>query len=64
MTKKELKKFAKELARLERILKSTDDSELKYRTEQEIMALSNKIEDLSDMLAIDELVMTLLEQEI
>ena len=64
MTKKELKKFAKELARLERVLKSTNDSELKYRTEQEIMALSNKIEDLSDMLAIDELVMTLLEQEI
>ena len=64
MTKKELKKLAKELARLERIIKTTEDNEVRYRTEQEIMILTNKVEDLEDMVMIDEMVMTLLEQEI
>lgn len=64
MTKKELKKLAKELARLERIVKTTEDSEARYRAEQEIMTLTNKVEDLEDMVMIDEMVMTLLEQEI
>jgi protein subunit release factor A len=64
MTKKELKKLAKELARLERIIKTTEDNEVRYRTEQEIMTLTNKVEDLEDMVMIDEMVMTLLEQEI
>jgi protein subunit release factor A len=64
MTKKELKKLAKELARLERIVKTTEDNEVRYRAEQEIMTLTNKVEDLEDMVMIDEMVMTLLEQEI
>ena len=64
MTKKELKKLANELARLERIIKTTEDNEVRYRTEQEIMTLTNKVEDLEDMVMIDEMVMTLLEQEI
>ena len=63
MTKKELKKMAKELARLEYILKTTDDSDTRYHTEQEIMTLTNKVEDLEDMVMLDEMVMTLLEQE-
>lgn len=64
MTKKELKKLAKELARLERVIKTTEDNEVRYRAEQEIMTLTNKVEDLEDMVMIDEMVMTLLEQEI
>ena len=63
MTKKELKKMAKEIARLEHILKTTDDSDVRYHTEQEIMTLTNKVEDLEDMVMLDEMVMTLLEQE-
>lgn len=63
MTKKELKKMAKELARLENILKTTDDSDTRYHTEQEIMSLTNKVEDLEDMVMLDEMVMTLLEQK-
>lgn len=63
MTKKELKRMAKELAKLEHVLKVTDDSEVRYRTEQEIMTLTNKVEDLEDMVMLDEMVMTLLEQE-
>ena len=56
MTKKELKKMAKELAKLEHVLKVTDDSEIRYRTEQEIMTLTNKVEDLEDMVMLDEMV--------
>lgn len=63
MTKKELKKMAKELARLENILKTTDDSDTRYHTEQEIMTLTNKVENLEDMVMLDEMVMTLLEQK-
>lgn len=63
MTKKELKKMAKELARLETLLKETKDSEIKYRTEQEIMNLTNKVEDLEEMVILDEMVMNLLEQK-
>lgn len=63
MTKKELKKMAKELARLENILKTTDDSDTRYHTEQEIMTLTNKVENLEDMVLLDEMVMTLLEQK-
>lgn len=63
MTKKELKKMAKELARLETLLKETKDSEIKYRTEQEIMSLTNKVEDLEEMVILDEMVMNLLEQK-
>lgn len=62
MTKKELKKMAKELARLETLLKTTNDSEVKYRTEQEIMNLTNKVEDLEEMVMLDEMVMNLLEE--
>lgn len=63
MTKKELKKMAKELARLENILKTTDDSDTRYHTEQEIMTLTNKVENLEDMVMLDEMVMALLEQK-
>lgn len=63
MTKKELKKLAKELARLENILKTTDDSDTRYHTEQEIMSLTNKVENLEDMVMLDEMIMTLLEQK-
>lgn len=61
MTKKEIKKIAKELARLEKILKETTDSEIRYKAEQEVITLTNKIEDFEDMVIIDELVMEYLE---
>lgn len=63
MTKKELRKIAKELARLETVIKTTEDSEVRYRAEQEILTLTNKVEDFEDMVIIDELVMNLLEEK-
>lgn len=62
MTKKEIKKIAKELAKLERVIRETDGDE-RYKAEMAIMVLTSKVEDMEDMMAIDELVMELLEQE-
>lgn len=62
MTKKEIKKIAKELAKLERTLRNSEGDE-RYRAEMAIMVLTSKVEDMDDMMAIDELVMELLEQE-
>ena len=45
MTKKEIKKAAKEIARLERILRTADGDE-KYKAEMAIMTLTNKVEDI------------------
>lgn len=63
MTKKELKRMAKELARLEIALKNAEDSNTEYHIQQEIMTLSNKVEDMEDMVMLDEMIMTLLEKE-
>lgn len=62
MTKKEIKKVAKELAKLERIIRETDGDE-RYKAEMAIMTLTSKVEDMEDMIMIDELVMEFLEQE-
>lgn len=62
MTKKEIKKIAKELARLEKILRVAEGDE-KYRTEMAIMTLTSKVDDVEDMMAIDDLVMALLDEE-
>lgn len=62
MTKKEIKKVAKELAKLERIIRETDGDE-RYKAEMAIMTLTSKVEDMEDMMMIDELVMEFLEQE-
>lgn len=62
MTKKEIKKVAKELAKLEQTLRTSEGDD-RYRAEMAIMTLTSKVEDMEDMMAIDELVMQLLEQE-
>lgn len=62
MTKKEIKKVAKELAKLERIIRETNGDE-RYKAEMAIMTLTSKVEDMEDMMMIDELVMEFLEQE-
>lgn len=62
MTKKEIKKIAKELARLEKILRVAEGDE-KYRAEMAIMTLTSKVDDVEDMMAIDDLVMALLDEK-
>ena len=62
MKKKELKNLAQKIAKYERIIQSSDDKKLVRQAEEEIMKLSSSVDSLEDMIAIDELVMELLEK--
>ena len=62
MKKKELKNLAQKIAKYERIIQTRDDKKLVHQAEEEIMRLSSSVDSLEDMVAIDELVMELLEK--
>ena len=62
MKKKEIKALAQKIAKYERIIQSSDDKKLVHQAEEEIMKLSSSVESLDDMVAIDEIVMELLEK--
>ena len=62
MKKKELKNLATKIAKYERIIQSSDDKNVVRQAEEEIMKLSSSVDSLDDMVAIDELVMELLEK--
>lgn len=53
MTKKELKKLAKEIANYERTYQNTSDYELKERAREKITELSEKVYDLNDLVILD-----------
>ena len=62
MKKKEIKNLAQKIAKYERIIQSSDDKKLVHQAEEEIMRLSSSVDSLEDMVAIDELVMEMLEK--
>ena len=62
MKKKELKNLAAKIAKCERIIQTSDDKKTVHQAEEEIMRLSSSVDRLEDMVAIDELVMELLEK--
>lgn len=62
MKKKEIKNLAQKIAKYERIVQTSDDKKLVRQAEEEIMKLSSSVDSLDDMVAIDELVMELLEK--
>lgn len=62
MKKKELKNLAAKIAKYERIIQTSDDKYAVHQAEEEIMRLSSSVDKLEDMVAIDELVMELLEK--
>lgn len=62
MKKKELKNLAAKIAKYERIIQTSDDKHAVHQAEEEIMRLSSSVDRLEDMVAIDELVMELLEK--
>lgn len=62
MKKKELKNLATKIAKCERIIQTSDDKKAIHQAEEEIMRLSSSVDKLEDMVAIDELVMELLEK--
>ena len=62
MKKKELKNLAAKIAKCERIIQTSDDKQAIRKAESEIMRLSSCVNSLEDMIAIDELVMEMLEK--
>ena len=62
MKQKEIKNLAQKIAKYERIIQTSDDKKLVRQAEEEIMRLSSSVDSLDDMVAIDELVMELLEK--
>ena len=62
MKKKEIKNLAQKIAKYERIIQNSDDDKMVRQAQEEIMHLSSSVDSLDDMVAIDELVMELLEK--
>lgn len=53
MTKKELKKLAKEIATYERVIQSTEDRNKRSEAQNQIIRLADKVTQMEDMLALD-----------
>ena len=63
MKKKEIKNLAQKIAKCERIIQTSDDKKAIAQAEDEIMRVSSSVRSLEDMMAIDELVLELLNKE-
>jgi hypothetical protein len=62
MKKKEMKNLAAKIAKCERIIMLNEDPKVVKQAEEEIMRISSSVHSLEDMVAIDELVMEMLEK--
>lgn len=62
MKKKEMKNLAAKIAKYERIIMLDEDPKAVRQAEEEIMRISSSVHSLEDMVAIDELVMEMLEK--
>ena len=62
MKQKEIKNLAQKIAKYERIIQTSDDKKLVRQTQEKIMELTSSVTSLDDMVAIDEVVMELLEK--
>ena len=62
MKKKEIKNLAQKIAKYERIIQTSDDKQLVRQAQEKIMEITSSVNSLDDMIAIDELVMELLEK--
>ena len=52
MKRKELKNIAKQIAKNERIIQTTDDKNLRHEAENAIIQLSGKVENLTDIMEL------------
>lgn len=62
MKQKEIKNLAQKIAKYERIIQTSDDKKLVRQAQEKIMELTSSVTSLDDMVAIDEVVMELLEK--
>lgn len=59
---KELKNFAKKIAKFERIIQTSDNKDEIHQAQLAIMELSGAVHSLEDMTAIDEFVQDILAE--
>ena len=62
MKQKEIKNLAQKIAKYEKIVQTSDDKKAVRQAQEKIMELTSSVTSLDDMVAIDELVMDLLEK--
>lgn len=62
MKRKELKNLAQKIAKLEKIVQTSENEKEKKRAQDEIMHLSGNITNYEDIFLIDELVQEFLEK--
>ena len=62
MKRKELKALATKIAKYERIIQTSEDQKEIRKAEEEVMRLSSGVDSLDDMMAIDELVVEMLQK--
>lgn len=62
MKRKEIQNLAKKIAKCEQIIQTSTDKDEISKAENEIMKISSSVKSLEDMMAIDELVIDLLEK--
>lgn len=62
MKKKEIRNLAEKIVKYERIIQTSDSKEEISKAEKEIMKVSSSVRSLEDMMAIDEIVLELLEK--
>jgi hypothetical protein len=63
MRRKELKTLAEKIARYEYMAQNAPNENVQRQAELEIMKLCGSVDSMEDMLAIDELVMKILEKK-
>ena len=61
MTKRELRKLAKRIADLEKVIQANENQEKVTKAQKKIYNLSSKISDPEDMFLLDELIQQELE---
>lgn len=62
MKKKELKNLATKMAKYEAIVQTSNDKYAITQAQEKIMELSSCVDSFEDMIAIDEIVMEILEK--
>lgn len=63
MTKKELKNLAKQIAKLETIIQTNENSESVREAQNEEIRLMNKFTDVADLDLLDDLVQQYMQEE-
>lgn len=62
MNRKEMKNLAKKIAKIEQVLQTSTDVTEKRELEEQIFALTNHITSLEEMMEIDDMILSLLEE--